>query len=313
MNTPDLSKEKIVAALVISYMPDLYFPERLDKLLKQVSHIVIVDNGSTQDTSLWQKKYRHNDNIIICLNPANVGIATALNQGLHLLSVEGFEWVVTFDQDSTITPGLIRSLLLTVNADSDPGSIALVGANRQDAGTKTIHKWLRPKAGWPFFERITCNQIEADGVSLVITSGTLTSIKAFNKVGSFRDDFFIDYVDFEYSLRVRKAGYRILVSCQAKLLHQLGSKKQKKLFNLLVSPTYHSELRRYFQFRNHIEMLRLYGWSFPHWTIYNFLALLEIIMGILMFEDRKMSKLRACILGSWDGLRKRMGNCQRKL
>ncbi|MDD5578651.1 MAG: glycosyltransferase family 2 protein [Methylobacter sp.] len=307
--------EKQVAALVVTHFPDAGFPSRLDKLLEQVSHVVIIDNGSPQDLLSWQKQYCDSDNITFLKNSVNLGIATALNQGMDLLTKEGFERVVTFDQDSTVTSGFIALLQATMTANEVPhGDVALVGANRSDAGeNQDRHRWLRPKKRWPFFERITCDRIGPDGVTLVITSGTLFNMKIFNILGPFRDDFFIDFVDSEYCLRAKEAGYRILVNPDARLFHQLGSKKQYRLFGLTMSPTFHSPLRRYYLSRNRIEMMRLYGLTFPHWLIYELMALIHITLSILFYEDQKIAKLQACAIGTCDGLLKRMGPAKRIL
>jgi rhamnosyltransferase len=306
--------QRQVAALVVTYFPDACFPARLDKLLEQVSRVVIIDNGSPKDLLLWQEQYCHSDNITCLENSNNLGIATALNQGMDLLTEEGFEWVITFDQDSTVTSGFIALLRDTINADAISHDVALVGANRSDAGENhAMHRWLRSKTGWPFFERVTCDRIGPEGVTLVITSGTLVNMKIFNILGPFRDDFFIDFVDSEYCLRVREAGYRILVNPDARMFHQLGSKKQYRLFGLTMSPTFHSPLRRYYLFRNRIEMIRLYGLIFPHWLIYELMALAHITLGILLYEDQKIAKLQACAFGTWDGLLKRMGPIKRIL
>ena len=82
-------------------------------------------------------------------------------------------------------------------------------------------------------------------MTLVITSGTLTSLKAFANLGPFRADFFIDFVDSEYCLRARKAGYRILVSPHARIRHRVGSKRRVALLGVGVSPMHHGALRKY--------------------------------------------------------------------
>ena len=311
MTAPQSAQRQVpgkAAALVITHFPDRHFPDRLDRLLEQVARVVIVDNGSDAPTRAWRERYRDRKEITVLNNPTNLGIATALNQGMNLLAREGFEWVVTLDQDSTVANGFIESLLDTIASDPNPGDVALVGAKRSDAGTNCAeHRWLRPKKGLPFFERVACDQIGPDGVTLVISSGTLTSVRAFNHLGPFRDTFFIDFVDFEYCLRARQSDYRILVSCHAQMLHHVGSKEQRSLFSVTLSPTLHSPLRRYYLFRNAVAMIRLYGWTFPHWLIYELMALAEILLGVLIFEDQKLAKLRACVLGTWDGLLRRMG------
>jgi rhamnosyltransferase len=172
---------------------------------------------------------------------------------------------------------------------------------------------LRPRKAPPYFERVTCDRIGPEGVTLVITSGTLTSVAAFRQLGPFREEFFIDLVDFEYCLRARRAGYRILVSCQARILHRVGAKSQARVAGISLSPTNHSPLRKYYLFRNTVRVIGAYGGSFPHWLLYQLAALLEIFLGILFVEDGKSRKLRACLIGVWDGIIGRMGAARRQL
>jgi rhamnosyltransferase len=306
------SRHESVAAIVVTYFPDATFHDRLDRLIEQVSRVVIVDNGSAANTLAWRERYSEHNGITILENAENLGIAVALNQGMRMLGAEGVEWVVTLDQDSAVAPGFVDSLFATIARDLDPGSIAMIGANRFDAGMgDNRHRWLRKRRMPPFFERVACDRIGVEGVTLIITSGALTNISVFNELGPFRDDFFIDGVDSEYCLRARRLGYRIMVSCEAILFHELGSKRVSKLFGVVFAPTFHSPLRRYYIFRNRVEMLRLYAMVFPHWMIYETIASIHMIIGIILFENRKVSKLRACLLGTWDGLFRRMGAAQR--
>jgi rhamnosyltransferase len=302
-----------VAAAIVTYFPDGQFPDRLDEVLKQVGRVVIVDNGSDERSFASVELYRGREGITILRNSGNLGIATALNQAMVVLKSEGYKWVLTLDQDSTVTPDFVSALVDSVAADPNPHEVAMVGALRRDLGTgNSEHRWLRPKRGFPLFERVTCDHIDSDGVTLVITSGTLTNLEVFSRLGGFEDSFFIDLVDSEYCLRVRAAGYRTLVTCRAVLLHSLGSKRQVKFFGAVVSPTHHTALRRYYLFRNAFHVSRSYGRLFPHWFVYQMIALIEIILGVIAFEDNKIVKLKACALGAWDGIRGRTGSANRR-
>ena len=59
--------------------------------------------------------------------------------------------------------------------------------------------------------------------------------------------------------------------------------------------------------------LRGHGRAYPHWTAYQILALGEVVLGIVVAEDAKLAKLRACWLGLWDGLLDRLGPARRAL
>lgn len=301
-----------VAALVVTYFPDIDLPARLERLLAQVDRLVVVDNGSDPVCLAWKGGFASRRGVTILENGRNLGIAEALNRGMTLLAEEDYDWVLTMDQDSMIEEGCVAALLRTLSMDADSDRVAMVGSNRQDEGAGLApHRWLRPKKRPPFFERVPCERIEANGVTLVITSGTLTSVKAFQALGPFKTEFFIDLVDFEYCLRARQAGYRILVSPAARMSHRVGAKRQSAIAAVTLSPMHHGPLRKYYMFRNGVHMMRAYGAAFPHWLVYQLLAMSEIIIGVFLFEDRKASKLRACLAGLWDGLLGRKGPAQR--
>jgi rhamnosyltransferase len=288
-----------VAALIITYCPDGGLTERIDALLAQFGRLHVVDNGSDQAALAPLSQY--DQRVTLQRNGSNVGIATALNQGLRTLGAEGFEWVVTFDQDSSVRSNFIASMLETLNAAPDRETVALIGANRIDPDNPVAHKWLRPRRGFPFFERVTCQKAAA-GVTLVITSGALTRVAVFEALGGFRDQLFIDLVDYEFCLRARERGYRILVCCGAQLLHKVGNRTTSTAMGLPVSATHHSPLRKYYLFRNSIPVMKSHGRLQPHWLVHHLLSLGEVILGILLWETGKAGKLKACGLGIFDGL-----------
>lgn len=288
-----------VAALIITYFPDVGLPERIVALLAEFDRVAVIDNGS--DEAALASLSQFGERVTVQRNGSNLGIATALNQGIRTLADEGFEWVVTFDQDSAVRPGFLSSMLRTLNAAPDRSRVALIGANRIDPDSPVPHRWLRPRRAFPFFERVTCQEAST-GVTLVITSGALTSIAAFEDLGGFRDELFIDLVDNEFCLRAREHGYRILVSCGAQLLHKVGNKATSRAAGVQVSATHHSPLRKYYLFRNSIAVMKSHGRTQPHWLAYHLLSLGEVVLGILLWESGKAGKLKACALGLFDGL-----------
>ena len=42
-----------------------------------------------------------------------------------------------------------------------------------------------------------------------MTSGSFLNLKVYKEAGPFVDKLFIDYVDFEYCLRLKKKGFKI--------------------------------------------------------------------------------------------------------
>lgn len=298
-----------VAAILVTYNPDTDFAHRLDALLAQITRVVIVDNGSRESCLSSLEPYLTRDSrVTIFRNKTNLGIATALNQGVGQLIEEGYRWALTLDQDSFPAGGMVSALCDRLAADPDSSRVAMVGTNRRDpANPGAEHRWVRPKQHFPFFERVGCGFLDARGTTAVITSGTLTNLQVFQEIGPFRDQLFIDLVDTEYCLRARRAGYRIIVACGANLIHRIGEKRTVSILGMGIVATHHAPVRRYYLFRNTVALMREYFRVCPHWIIYHALALGQILLGIVLLENRKFAALRACFLGIYDGVRGKTG------
>ena len=157
------------------------------------------------------------------------------------------------------------------------------------------------------YERVSCDGNVLEDVTYVITSGSLYDLAAYQKIGPFREDFFIDYVDTEYCLRGKEKGYKIVVACKAHLEHRQGERQKRVFLGRDHYPTFHSPLRWYFFGRNRIIMLRQYAFRFPHWLLYEIVASLYTFTKMLLFETQKWAKLYALFQGTLDGIRGHMG------
>lgn len=297
-----------ILALVITYNPNNSLENILSPLLTQFDKIILVDNGSEAVTQNSIKKQARllAPKISVILNAQNLGIAAALNRGFSLAIQLGYDYVMTLDQDSVPMQGMLKAMSNAYNQNSGRNKIAIVAPLVEDPISGISTRYLRSKNHW-FFERKKCTGQVLENISLVITSGSIYSLKIYKQVGPFRDDFFIDYVDTEYCLRVRQQRYNILVVCNARLHHKLGDQKKIRLGPLEMHPTFHSKLRWYYISRNRIPMIRTYGLSFPHWLLYEFVIDSYGLLRMLLFEDHKMGKMLAAILGCVDGLFGRSG------
>lgn len=296
---------KIPPALIITYNPTINFRKRLEFFYEQFEQIIIVDNGSTHEACNFLKresKYKKTS-LKIIFNKENLGIATALNQGFQWAIEQGFEEIITFDQDSFPAKGMVSTLQKTLETYQNSTIVAPVVA---DPLVKVEARYLRTLYKF-FFERSICNNRVLKNISIVITAGSLHDLKIYQELGPFRDDFFIDYVDTEYCLRANQHGYKIIVACDAYLNHRLGEREKRNLLGRDHYPTFHSPLRWYYISRNRIPMLRKYAFRFPHWFFYEIIASSYTLIRMLLFENHKRAKLNAIFLGTRDGLREKMG------
>ncbi len=280
-------------AIIVTYHPDEGFPGRLEHVLAQFPLAIVVDNGSRTSSAEMLKRLAQSPRVTLIENSHNLGIAAALNQGVQRALNEGFQWVVTLDQDTDLHSDFLPTLF-DVHLRSGGGDV-MVGSNYWDVHrARTLVHCV--ETGAIFQERRT-----------LITSGTLASLALFKKVGLFREDYFIDSVDHEFSLRARSLGYRMLISCRPLMNHSIGAGvEHASRFRHLLS-TNHSPTRKYFIARNALVTAKTYFFQEPMWSIRQGWRLLAVFSSILLFEQEKLKQSKAFWVGVAHGLTGRMG------
>ena len=298
---------KKTLGLVVTFNPSPQFHSHLNILLAQLDQVLVIDNASGAETRLLlEREARLHPSLQVQFNDSNLGIAAALNQGFRRAVERGYEYIIVFDQDSLPASDMTARLLAAYRAHPARERIAIFAPQVQDSVTGERITYLK-KRGMFSMRRVPCQAEILDDVSLVITSGSLNNLAAYQKLGGFREDFFIDYVDTEYCLRAQAHGYRIAVACKAVLHHRLGDQQRKQIGALTLRPTFHPPLRWYYINRNRIAMLGMYAFKAPYWALYDVMVGSYAFLKMLLYEDQKLRKNLAVIMGIFDGLFRRMG------
>lgn len=235
--------DKVCAGIVL-YEPDYdRLLENISSVSKQTEHIYLVDNGSSNIETI-RFSLSNKDNITLIENSNNFGIAKALNQLCLAAKEDGYNWILTLDQDSVASDNMMEEMLPYLSiADT-----AIVAPFVDDDFENQVIR----NSGEREIEDITrCN-----------TSGCVTNLLIWEELGGFDERMFIDCVDFDYCTRALKYGYRVIRVNKAVLHHRLGKAKEVrffmpfgKLFGIekLRRPFYtynHSPLRTYYYARN---------------------------------------------------------------
>jgi rhamnosyltransferase len=296
MRNPESSNNDVCGVLV-TYHPDAEFRFRLDDALKQLSTVVIVDNGSAGAQLEMLRDLARESRAALVLNGSNLGLARALNVGLEHAVALGCSWAVLLDQDTHIDGDLVATLTIVRDSLPDSSHVAVIGAGFREKHRRS-----------PKIARLEERGNEWQEVDTAITSGSLLSLQAYARIGPFRDDFFIDHVDTEYCLRARSLGYRIVRTVRPLMTHSIGKPTQHRLLWMKKWTSNHSPDRRYYITRNHTVMLRERGGRIPgSWALRGLLTGLNACKRIALYEENKAEKI-AAVFGGWrDGLRGRLG------
>lgn len=275
-----------VCGVIVTYNPDCSIRENVRALLPQVGSVIVVDNGSTGSSMACLLELQSWDNVTLISNGANLGIATAFNIGIRKAGETGCQWLATFDQDSLAPAGFIASLLATAEQCPFHDQVALIAPRLHD-----------PVTGLSGSHGSKGESVAFEEVPVTISSGCLLRYEAFEKAGLFDEALFIDYVDHEYCLRLRRAGFRLIESKSAVLEHRIGATTRHAILGIPVKVTNHSPLRRYYMTRNRLLLYWRYGRYFPIWAVNDCFCMLKELVGIVLFEEQKSAKLAMMLLG----------------
>ncbi|MCQ8130035.1 glycosyltransferase family 2 protein [Methylomonas rivi] len=288
----------------MSYHPTDELIENVKALVQQVDEILIVDNGSGLEAKqLLDNLIKQHSKLNIVFLSENLGIAAALNIGVKKAKAAGHEWVITFDQDSQVTPFMIEAMLRVYETYPNKEKVASLSPRYMDVNSGEIsgsHLRLPVNKTLPHAQAYE-----------VLTSGNLIKSCVFDFVGYFDESLFIDYVDREFCWRCIHSSYSILQINDAILQHRIGFQKRCKFLWFHPSITNHSPLRRYYIARNAIYILKVYLIKRPLLVSIDLYKLLKVFIKVAIFENNKQIKIKAICLGLLDGFLGRMGKCKR--
>lgn len=282
-----------IAAVVVTFHPDAKVLENLSVLRPQTDRLIVVDNGSSDGELTPLRELCDALGAELLENGENLGIATALNQGVAAARETNCSWVLLFDQDSRVTDGFVEAMVRFFL--SNPWGDRLAIANP---------RYVDFRLGTPLPQHR-----EIDGVlESATTSGSLSRMSLFDETGGFADELFIDGVDYEYSLRARAKGYVIATCAEAVLLHSPGDPTSHGFpGSKPFQASNYAPIRRYYQERNKIWICKRYGRRFPEFFLNQFTISVKDLVKIVLVEKNSGRKLRYFLRGIADGVRGRMG------
>ncbi|KND55039.1 dTDP-rhamnosyl transferase RfbF [Candidatus Paraburkholderia kirkii] len=240
--------------------------------------------------------------VVYLPNGRNLGIATAINQGVTHLIQAGCTQALLFDQDSEPSSELLHMLpRLLAQEIANGRRVALMGPAYEDARLGGAAPFVR--FGFPTLERIGPTGTDLIEVDFLITSGSCLNLAAWRDIGPMDDGLFIDFVDLEWCARARRAGYEVLGTPLLRLRHSLGGEPVRILGRAYPS---HSPLRHYYLFRNATALIRraYMPWTWKWTEVVKFPARLVIYGGWLR---PRAEHLRMAMRGMWHGLIGKMG------
>lgn len=199
--------------------------ESLDKLSYPNYEVIVVDNGSTDDSALvLQKTYPHHLHIV---NPHNLGFAEGNNVGIRLALERGAELIFLLNNDTVVAPDILERFVETFRTYPKAG---ILGAKicRMDQRETLDHlggMWNRKMGKFDFVgsrEAENCWQ-ETQALDYVCGAGLIVRKSVIEKIGLLDPRFFLIWEESDYCFRARRAGFQVLTCPKAKLWHKVSA------------------------------------------------------------------------------------------
>ena len=190
---------------------------------EQDFELIIIDNGSTDESLDIARSYCGRANYTLIENSENTGFSYAVNQGIRAAKAP---YVVLFNNDAFAEPDWLAELLKV--AETDPKIFAV-----QSLMIRHFERELADDAG-DYVNLIGFAAKEGDGrrvtrytkqkrIFSACGGASLYRKSILDEIGLFDENFFAYFEDVDLSWRANNAGYKNILCPTAKCYHICGA------------------------------------------------------------------------------------------
>ena len=288
------------AIIVVNYKLKDVTADCIDSLLKSgapISHILVVDNGSNDD-SVEYLQNKFGTGLEIKKVEKVLGYANGLNIGIKHLIPRGIDWLLLMSNDVIVAPNFLHELHKAIQ---EAGSTKIIGPlilyfsnpNR----IWMLGNYLIP--GLPFTYSLYKNRNKKEYYPVIIPvdfiSGCTMLIhkSVFEEIGFFDSSLYMYAEEVDFFYRARNRGFQIAVAPRAQIWHKIAETMRRE-----------KTVTRYYRIRNQIWIYRRYTekWKLPLVGFLTFLRVLFIaIKDIFSTQHKLLSPLFKGFYDGWIG------------
>lgn len=282
-----LDKKKIkgsILAVIIIYQPDKSLLKRnVDAFINFVDKLIIWNNTPNTNVRGGFIEGVYENKIIYEGVGKNVGISRALNYSWKYAITEGYDFLLTMDQDSVWYDfAIFKDSVVKKNEEE----LCVCGP----CAYTDIHN--RPdKKGFELFR-------------WQITSGMLIKTELLNRIGGYNESFMVDCVDIELCLRAKSKGYNSYYCYDGFLLQKYGIPSKTMFLGKERRYTYYNPFRVRGIVGGHLLLYRKYKHPDLPKEIKRFTK--EALKSIVYSGKQPIGLMFALIQGLFDGFFKKI-------
>lgn len=228
-----------LAACVVLYNPNISVLDNIQTYLPLVEKLYVLDNSTLQidflDKIKKVKKVKY-----VSLN-GNKGIAKALKVASELAYQDGFNYLLSMDQDSKY-PTEDFCYIENYIKNNDSSDVAQFCINYTGNAIKQ-----------------DIENVDKSKTMLInahITSGTITNLTKYFQTEGYDEKLFIDWVDYDLCAKFKAVGGgKIVLFPNICLQHTLGKTEYFKFLFFKIPFRSYPPVRHYYMFRNYVYLL----------------------------------------------------------
>lgn len=277
-----------VDGVVILYHPSLDNISNVKEYACFLRVLYVFDNSECSNEDLVERLLFGVNYVYIWSRGENRGVAWALNAAAHRAISSGASFLLTMDQDSAFHSFHFERFLsesCQIFGDERVGAVAPLLVDRF----------------------VSLAQMGTEEKSIVATSGCIVRLSAFNLAGGYDERLFIDFVDYDFCLKLALRGYKVVRLRSILVEHKIGDLFEAKIGPFSLRTTNHSSIRRYYITRNRLYFVKRYARRYPRLCFRELLYIPIEICKILLIEDDKRKKLSMMLGGMGDFFLGRVG------
>jgi GT2 family glycosyltransferase len=187
-------------------------------------HIIVVDNGSVDDSAIIIK--RHYPTIELIRHTKNEGYAGGINPGFRRAIEMRYDYVAPFNNDAIADKGWLKYLVGRLEQDEQVGVAAckLLSADKQrlDSTGESYTPW-----GLPFPRGRGESDLNKYDELTEIFAGSggasLFRVAMLEQIGLMDEDFFAYYEDVDLSFRAQLAGWKVAYVPESVVYHEIST------------------------------------------------------------------------------------------
>ena len=216
--------DKKVGIVVVTYNRLALLKEVIDALRLQTYtdyQIIVVNNGSTDDTAKWLAE----QDDVFTITQENLGGAGGFFTGMKYVAENGYKYCWIMDDDVICDTDALAELISAINVKDNIGFVCskVLGTDGSPMNTPIVNMDSRsPITGYEdYFDLSDCNMVKVKRATFV---SVLFTTEIIRQIGLPYKEYFIWGDDTEYTTRLSKK-YPCYVALKSKVIHKRNIQK----------------------------------------------------------------------------------------